>query len=86
MTDPLSASPLVILAGLFILSWFTGSKYLKAITAGFFFFYPVILGKVSFPSDPDHVIDYFGDVLRYWVTQALTDLVNYIKQQIGLPI
>jgi len=80
MTDLLSASPLVILAGLFILSWFTGSRALKLATAGFFFLYPVIIGKVSFPDNPDQIVNYIGDTVKYWLTQALTDLTDYIQQ------
>ncbi len=82
MTDFISASPLLILLGLAIISWLTDSKILKLATAGIFFLYPVMLGKVKLPNNPDQIIPFIADTIHYWLAEALNALIDYIKQQI----
>jgi len=82
MTDLLSASPIIVLLGVTALAWFTNSKILKLATAGVFFLYPVVIGKVQLPNSLDHLPDFIGNVINYWFTQALNNLVDYIKQHL----
>ncbi len=84
MTDLISASPLIILIGLAALAWFTDSKILKLATAGIFFLYPVILGKVELPSDPSQITNYIADIVSYWLTEALEALVEYLREQLSI--
>ena len=82
MTDLISASPLIILVGLAVLAWFTDSKILKLATAGVFFLYPVIVGKVHLPTDLGQIPTFIGAVIKYWLTNALNSLIKYLKQHL----
>ena len=76
--DLINASPLVILAIVGVLAWFTGNKGLKILTLGIFFLYPVVLGKVKF----DLSLDFVSNVIKYWLTEALRSLLEYVKQNL----
>ena len=78
MTDLINASPIIVLAVVGVLAWFTGNKGLKILTLGIFFLYPVVLGKVQF----DVSMSYVGDIVKYWVTEALQSLIEYVKQSL----
>jgi|GEM_PF-1823364 len=81
MSEVLGVSAVVILAGLLIASWFTNSRALKLITLGFVFLYPVVIGQVKFPEpNTDSVINYVGDVLKFWFVQVWEQIWNYIQQ------
>jgi len=84
VTDFVSASPLLVLAGLAALAWFTGSRLVKLATMAVFFGYPVVLGKVALPStlDLNQFIDFVVNTVGYWLTEALDSLVNYLKARL----
>ena len=84
MTDLVNASPLIILLGLVALAWFTNSKLLKLAAAGYFFLYPVIIGKTVLPSNLDQATNFVANTVSYWLTEALNALVEYIKQKLNL--
>jgi hypothetical protein len=78
VTSLFDASPLLILAVLFALSWFTGSKGLKLLTVAAFFMLPVLMGNVQFQLSEQ----FFEDVLNFWVNQAVESFVGYVKQSL----
>ena len=82
MTDLISASPLIVLIGLAVLAWFLDSRILKLATAGVFFLYPVIIGNVHLPTDLSQIPNFLGNVIKYWFTNALNDLIKYLKQHL----
>lgn len=83
MSEVLGVSAVVILAVLVIASWITNSRMLKLATAGFFFLYPVLIGQVSFPEpNTDSIMNYVGNVLKFWFVQVWQQIWNYIQQQL----
>ena len=80
MTDFISASPLLILAVLVVISWFTGSKALKLLTVIAFFFIPVLTGKVSFNLSGQ----YIEDVFNFWFNEAVNEIISYIRERMGV--
>jgi|Deesub1362B_J571_1020462.scaffolds.fasta_scaffold01100_13 hypothetical protein len=76
--DLINASPIIVLAVVGVLAWFTGNKVLKLATLGVFFFYPVLLGKVEFQVN----IEFIKNVVSYWLTEALQSLLEYVKQSL----
>uniref|UniRef100_A0AAT9JAR5 Uncharacterized protein n=1 Tax=Pleomorphic virus ThalV2 TaxID=3115753 RepID=A0AAT9JAR5_9VIRU len=84
MTDILSASPLLILIGLVVLSWFTGSKLIKVVALAVFFGVPLIQGQTALPNslDVSQFLDFVINTVSYWLTEALDSLINYIKAKL----
>ncbi|WP_290597102.1 hypothetical protein [Archaeoglobus sp. JdFR-39] len=78
MTDFISASPLLILTVLVVLSWFTGSKGLKLLTVAAFFLLPVLIGNVQFQLSEQ----FLKDVLNFWINEAVGSLADYVKQRL----
>jgi type IV secretory pathway TrbL component len=78
MTDFISASPLLILTVLVVLSWFTGSKGLKLLTVAAFFLLPVLIGNVQFQLSEQ----FLKDVLNFWINEAVESLADYVKQRL----
>ncbi len=78
MTGFIEASPLLILGVLVALSWFTGSRGLKLLTFAAFFLLPVLVGNVQFQLSEQ----YLKDVLNFWVNEAVSSFVNYMKQEL----
>lgn len=78
MTDFITASPLLILGLLIVLSWFTGNKGLKLITVLAFFFIPVVMGNVQF----DLSEQFIKDVLNFWINEAVDSLFSYLKEHL----
>jgi hypothetical protein len=84
LTDILSASPLLILIGLVVLSWFTGSKLIKVVALAVFFGVPLIQGQTALPNslDVSQFLDFVINTVSYWLTEALDSLINYIKAKL----
>ena len=83
MSEVLGVSAVVILVILVIASWLTNSKLLKLMTLAFVFLYPVAIGQVTFPSEPDQLGDYISGVLKYWLGEVWEQIWNYIQQQVN---
>ncbi|AIY90469.1 TPA_asm: hypothetical protein GacPV1_gp08 [Geoglobus acetivorans pleomorphic virus 1] len=84
MTDFLSASPLLILAALGVVSWLTESRAVKLITLLFFFGYPLMQGKTAMPGlDLNQVLDFILGTANYWLSEALNALIEYVRQKIS---
>ena len=79
MMDLINASPILVLAVVGFLAWFTGNQVLKLATLGVFFFYPVMLGKVEIQAN----WDYLTNVVSFWLTEALQSLLEYLKQNLA---
>jgi hypothetical protein len=84
VTDFISASPLLVLAGLTALAWFTGSRFIKVVALAVFFGVPLIQGQTALPNslDVSQFLDFVVNSVSYWLTEALDSLINYIKAKL----
>ena len=76
--DFISASPVLVLGVTVVLAWILDSRFLKLCAALVFFLYPVLIGKVNF----DFKLIYISNIFKFWFTQALQTLLEYIRQNL----
>ncbi len=84
MANLLDTSPLLILLALAVISWFTGSRVVRLITLLFFFVYPLLQGKTTIQGlSLDQVIDFVLNTISYWLNEAFSSFIDYLKQKLN---